>query len=1477
MNTRALTRNLRSRKASSRRRLAFDQLEERRLLSTLTVTSIADDGSAGTLRYEIGQANSNAGIADTINFDPTVFATPRTISLTSGQLELKDAANTTISGPGADLLSISGNNASRVFSINYGSAAISGLTVTGGSASTGGGVCNQSGTLTLTDCTVSGNSATNGGGVFTGGVYNYDYGGTYSGVTTLTNCTVTGNSASNGGGLFSSEYGTIALANTIVSGNSASNNGGGLCTVGYYSATTLTNCIVSGNSAANNGGALANETGTLSTSDGTTALSDCTLSGNTAGNDGGGLYNRGGTATLTNCAVSGNSAGAFGGGLLDASGHNTTTLTNCTVSANSATNGAGVVNIDGTTTLTNCTVSGNSANSVGGGLYNNGGGSTTLTNCTVSGNSGYGGGLYNSYGGTATLTNTIVAGNLSDADISGGGGYSGNNNLIGGNPLLAPLGNYGGPTQTMALLPGSPAIDAGTSTGATATDQRGEGRVGAVDIGAFESQGFAFTPAVRSTPQSSDIGMAFIYPLAVNVAANNPAEPVDGGVVNFVAIPASGATAMLLGPSAVDIVGGQAAVSAAPNNARGSYTVVASAGASFASSFALTNTSTPFSSLIVNTTSNSPFPGTGSLSLPEAVAFANVDSLGISSITFDPTVFATLQTITLGGSQLELSNTSEPETITGPAAGVTVDAGGLSRVFHVDGDVNASISGMTVSGGSAASGGGLYNSGTTVLTDVTLSGNSASDGGGLWSSGTAMLTDCTISGNTAGRRGGGVYSYYGATMLTNCTVSGNSAASGGGLRIYSGTTTLTHCTLSGNSSSTSGGGLTNLGGTATLTNCTVSGNSAVDDGGGLRNVSGTITLINSTISGNSATTGGGLDSYYSTTTLTNCTVSGNSAGHTGGGLYNYGGSTTLTNCTVSGNSAGFTGGGLDNAYYGTVTFGNTIVAGNTAAKSPDVSGGITSLGNNLIGKTNGSSGWVGSDLRGTIASPFDALLAPLADYGGPTRTMALLPGSQAIGAGSNALIPAGVTTDQRGLPRIVNTVVDIGAFESSGFTIAVTSGSDQSTGVLTAFQSNRLAVTVTAKNPMEPVAGGLVGFNPPLSGASATISGGPATISAAGTASIRATANGIAGSYSVVASASGTTAPAVFRLTNDQLIIALDPSASAALSLAGNATINTPGVVYVDSSSSTALSASGNAQIKAAAIDVHGGVKKSGNSTLTPTPVTRAPLLAVTALPSPSTAGMSRHGSFVLTGHSSATIQPGIYSSISMSGYAKLTLSSGIYIILGGGFAVSGNSSITGSGVMIVNAGSLYPFSGGTYGSITLSGNGTSSLSPMTRGPYAGIVFFQPSDNKKTMTVTANATGITGTIYAPAAALSESGTGALNASLIVDRLEIEGSGSAGTSTPTNTKEAMALFDPTTLTTSVGTIPLALKIKVTDALGKNVHSSTVPVVSVSAFASARTLVPQPAAGNSLPDNLLTFDATNEANRFNLKTRVSMLGS
>ncbi len=707
------------------------------------------------------------------------------------------------------------------------------------------------------------------------------------------------------------------------------------------------------------------------------------------------------------------------------------------------------------------------------------------------------------------------------------------------------------------------------------------------------------------------------------------------------------------------------------------------------------------------------------------------------------------------------------------------------------------IAASTLNGNFAGAGGGISNSasGTMTIAASTLSGNFGSAGfpldksfgGGIDNKGTVTVTNSTLSGNSAAE-GGGIDN-KGTVTVTNSTLSGNSAAEGGGIDNEGGTLVrVADSTLSGNSANF-GGGIENQGGTVTVANSTLSGNSGPYFGGGIDNKGGTVMVANSTLSGNSAySSGGGIANEGGTVTVADSTLSGNSAlRFDGGGIFNSG-TVTIANSTLSGNSAQSLGGGIANEG-GTVTLNNTIVAlntryGGTTSLADDIFGTVsTSSAYNLIGI--GGSGGLVNGTNGNQVGVANPLLAPLADYGGPTQTMALLPGSPAIDAGSNALaVDANgnpLTTDQRGagFPRVINGTVDIGAFESSGFTIAVTSGSGQSTSVLTAFPAP-LVVTVTANKPSEPVAGGLVTFTPPSSGASATLRGSPATISATGTASVTATANGVVGSYTVSATASGITTPASFSLTNNQSIIVLDPSAGGALSLSDNARINIPGVIYVDSSSSSALSASGNAQVKAAAIDVDGGVQKRGNASLSPTPVTGAAVLAdpLAGLALPSTSGLTNYGAESLSGNSSATIQPGIYSQITVSGNAKLTMSSGIYIIEGGGFSVAGTASVTGSGVMIFNAGSKYTSTGGTYGSITLGGNGTCNLSPATSGIYAGIVFFQPLDNTKAISVTGNASGIAGTIYAPAAPLSESGNAALDASLIVDTLTISGNGVA---------------------------------------------------------------------------------------------------
>lgn len=318
------------------------------------------------------------------------------------------------------------------------------------------------------------------------------------------------------------------------------------------------------------------------------SISGLTISGGLSDN-GGGLYNAG-TTSLTDCTVSGNTV----------------------ILPFGTSQGGGIYN-SGVLSMSNSTIANNTAGvsspyefnvGFGGGIMNRG--QVTVTSSTIAGNStdaGAGGGIYN-YGDPIILTDTIVANNQDLFTASGFPGYatdvngtvSGSFNLIGiaspasltngvdsnivigaADPALGTLGNYGGPTQTVPLLPGSPAINAGPSSGAPATDQRGEPRVGAVDIGAFESQGFTMTAVPGSTPQTATIGTAFANPLAVSVTANNPVEPVDGGVVTFAANPAAnGATAAFLSTTSAVIAGGQAAVSAAPNNMDGSYTVTAS-------------------------------------------------------------------------------------------------------------------------------------------------------------------------------------------------------------------------------------------------------------------------------------------------------------------------------------------------------------------------------------------------------------------------------------------------------------------------------------------------------------------------------------------------------------------------------------------------------------------------------------------------------------------------------------------------------------------------------------------------------------------------------------------------------------------------------------------------------------------------------------------------------------------------------------
>ncbi len=708
-------------------------------LASLVVNSTSDAAytapGVNTLRLAITYANTFTSGTPSITFDPSSFRSAETIQIDSA---LPDLSNTAVPlaifGPGASLLRIQGGGSSS----NY-----RGMTIDQG-------VTAIISDLTIADFAVAGN----GGGINDNG-----------GSLTITNVNFTGDSAAGGGGFYN--LGTVSVEGASFTNNHAAS-----------------------------GGAIDNQHDlTLTTS---------TLVGNNATGDGGGLFSTGPALEVFGCTLAGNTATEGGGVWVDASSE-LVTLLNSTLSGNTATNSGGGLANQGTATLTNCTVSANKAASGGGaGLYNHG--VLSLFSSTVSNNSGGalgGDGLLNT-GGTATLTDTIIAGNTNASgnpnDIGGGVSVSPAStfNLIGtggsgdiptapgtGNIVLtsltslglAPLSSYGGATQTMALLPGSSAIGAGhASSGIPSTDQRGQSRSNAVDIGAFESQGFELVPTTASTPQTAVIGNRFAKPLTVMVKANNPVEPVDGGVIQFTAPTAgAGASATLSGDMAA-IAGGAASVTATANSWIGSYAVGASTAGATSIGFALTNTESQ--SLAVTTTADF-VDGVDNLTrLREAIAFANSDP-GPHTITLAPAFFDTSpRTITLTGGPLVLTNPAMT-TIRGPGEKLlTIRGNGKSRVFDIEGG-SLTLSGLTVSGGNAELGGGLFNTGELVLDHVSIRGNSAHEGGGLFNDGKATLRDVTITRNDAAV-GGGVVD-LGSMSLDRVTIRQNSARVASGL------------------------------------------------------------------------------------------------------------------------------------------------------------------------------------------------------------------------------------------------------------------------------------------------------------------------------------------------------------------------------------------------------------------------------------------------------------------------------------------------------------------------------------------------------------------------------------------------------------------------------------------------------------------------------------------------------------------------
>jgi CSLREA domain-containing protein len=632
------------------------------------------------------------------------------------------------------------------------------------------------------------------------------------------------------------------------------------------------------------------------------------------------------TLTVNDLTFSGGEAGIGWGGAFNILDGATVSLNRCTLTGNRATLGGAIYSRESTLSVTNCTIAGNYAMQQGGGIYhyNVDGGFVTLTNTTITNNYASSTGGFFTYNGGDLLVNTIVAGNavgLGPIDIRGnaptmtmasasrnnligdptaaGLGNGVNGNIVGANALLKPLNNNGGPTRTVALSPGSPALNA-AAPNVTSTDQRGISRPqgAGADIGAYELVPGAPTTFTSAATTSFVVGFSKSF----NVTCDG-ASPLTFSI-----------TGTLPAGISFDAAGQFSGTAAAGTEGNYPLTITATNSAGFTmQSFTLV----VLPPIVVTTStdedngSTNPALGTGT-SLREAINYANGHAFP-QIILFAPN---------LAGQSIDL--TIPLDTVFGGPVALRIEKD--ITILGLTGN-----SGLTIR--RAISGDlrifWVYPGASLTLSSLTIADGLASFGAGIYSEGTLRMNRCTMRNNFA-RGGGGAL--VGAGELTNCTLVNN------------------HSNLFGGA-------------------------------------------INNTSS--------------SPLTLTNVTITGN---------------TVARSSAQQGTGAGIYGNG-------SIIMINSIVAGNTDTAGPADLGSINftaSSHHNLIGNavaTTGLANGVNGNLVGVPVN--QQLLGSLGNYGGPTQTIPILPGSPAIGSGATI---SGVTADQRGVPR--DSQPDIGAFET---------------------------------------------------------------------------------------------------------------------------------------------------------------------------------------------------------------------------------------------------------------------------------------------------------------------------------------------------------------------------------------------------------------------------------------------------------------
>jgi predicted outer membrane repeat protein len=755
---------------------------------------------------------------------------------------------------------------------------------------------------------------------------------------------------------------------------------------------------------------------------------------------GGGINNLG-TLTLNNSVVTNNQA-ADGGAGIDSFGSHTDHLTinNSTISNNTITGptvpgqqgfGGGIASND-FVSLTNTNVTGNHAALGSGGIdaFGSQKGVTTLTinGGTFSNNStaaGFGGAF--SSNDTISISNATFSGNTAP---KGGGAIDAFGSVQGTTSLTIANSNFDSNSTSSSAFGGAiSTTDILSITGSTFTNNISQFGGGAVDylIQSSNTTGSSIVldndTFVGNQANSGGQGGAVYIDIASVKSGTFTQQVTNSFFSNNVA---NASTKFGFG-GGLDLFSTTTGTATSSGTVSGDIFTSNSAqfGGGLAVGLSAGGTSTASATL-------------SGLDVENNTTTAGVSGVGPHSGGVDLTATSTggVASATLSGSVANptvISNNTTPGY--GGGLGVTTTATGTT------GSAAITVQGITVSGNTAGTTGG----GVDVLTSSSNAGISA----------TTTLEGLTVNGDNTAPTGAGVHiatTSTGGTASTTLSgsvsapteISGNTATgNGGGLAVQT--------TTSGATGSA----------TTTVDSITVDNNTASGNGGNVYLSTGTSSaavattnLLNSTINGDGTTVnavnGGGVYSTTSVATagttgaanvnLTNDTVALNVVSGNGGGVYVTGTSDgtgdptsgqTFTSQTISGNHADSAvvglglGGGvfIDPASAVTPSFHNSLIAQNSSANNPtteDVSGTVNSLGFNLVGNGDGSFGWFGTgDLVGSTGAEIDAMLAALANNGGPTETMAPQAGSPALNAGDPSLASdaSPLNQDQTGAPR----------------------------------------------------------------------------------------------------------------------------------------------------------------------------------------------------------------------------------------------------------------------------------------------------------------------------------------------------------------------------------------------------------------------------------------------------------------------------